>query len=213
MTGRAARVAGVLTVLTALLVSPGWAGVPMEQLRGSVDRVIQTLESPAYKGEGKVAERRAVLRKLANEIFDFPEMARRSMGRHWQARSPQEREEFTTLMGDLLERSYIAKIESYGGEKIFYTTERVDGDIATVNTKILSKTGAEIPVDYRLLQRGPRWLVYDVNIEGVSLVSNYRTQFNKIIQTASYEELVRRMKAKQEEFDVPAKTAPKARGQ
>jgi phospholipid transport system substrate-binding protein len=213
MTGWAARIAAVAAALTTLVASPGWGGVPTEQLRGSVDRVIQTLESPAYKGEAKLAERRMVLRKIANEIFDFPEMARRSMGRHWQARSPQEREEFTALMSDLLERSYIAKIESYGGEKILYTTERVEGDIATVNTKILSKTGAEIPVDYRLFQRGPRWLVYDVNIEGVSLVSNYRTQFNKIIQTASYEELVRRMKVKQEEFDVPTKTAPKAKGQ
>src|SRR4030095_12706142 len=101
---------------------------------------------------------------------------------------------------DLLERSYISKIELYGGEKIVYANERIDGDVATVGTKIITKNGADVPVDYRMAERGARWLVYDVNIEGVSLVSNYRTQFNKIIQTNGYNSLVERMKVKQNEF-------------
>jgi phospholipid transport system substrate-binding protein len=105
------------------------------------------------------------------------------------------------LFGDLLERAYISKIELYGGEKIAYTGESIDGDFALVKTKILTpKQGTEVPVDYRLLRRGERWLVYDVVIEGISLVSNYRTQFNKIIQSSSYQELVKKMKTKQEEF-------------
>jgi len=188
--------AGLLVVLVA---APAWAGVPTDQLRGSIERVVKALDTSALKGEARAAERRVVVRKIANDIFDFAEIARRSLGRHWPARSDREREEFIMLFGDLLERSYISKIELYGGERILYTSERVDGDVATVSTRIVSKNGTAVPVDYRLLKRGDRWLVYDVSIEGVSLVANYRTQFNKIIQTSSYAELVKKMKAKQGE--------------
>ena len=117
------------------------------------------------------------------------------------------------LFADLLERSYISKIELYGGEKILYTGERVEGDQASVATRIITKNGTDVPIDYRMLKRGDRWLVYDVNIEGVSLVSNYRTQFNKIIQTASYNDLVQKMRTKQDELvsadqGKPKNTAP-----
>jgi phospholipid transport system substrate-binding protein len=139
------------------------------------------------------------VRKIANDIFDFAEIAKRSLARHWQGRSEAERKEFVGLFADLLERSYISKIELYGGEKILYTGERIDGDAASVTTKIITKNGTEVPIEYRLLRQSDRWLVYDVSIEGVSLVSNYRTQFNKIIQTSSYAELVKKMKAKQDE--------------
>jgi len=179
--------------------------------------VIKTLENPALKGDGKAAERRAAIRRVANDIFDFPEIARRSLGRHWQGRTDRERDEFVTLFGDLLERSYISRIEQYGGERIQFINERVEGDLAVVGTRIITKSGAEVPVDYRLLRRGDRWLVYDVSIEGVSLVSNYRTQFNKIIQTSSYAELVKRMRAKQDEaspsFDEEAGKKGKVRAQ
>ena len=186
--------------LVALLVAaPAWAGAPTDQLRGSIDRVVKTLESPGMKGEAHAADRKAAVRRIANDIFDFAEIAKRSLGRHWPPRTEPERKEFVGLFADLLERSYISKIELYGGEKILYTGERVDGDTASVMTKIITKSGTEVPIEYRLLHQGERWLVYDVSIEGVSLVSNYRTQFNKIIQTASYAELVRKMKAKQGE--------------
>ena len=162
--------------------------------------MVKTLDNPALKGEAKVTERRAAVRKIANDIFDFSEIARRSLGRHWAGRSEAEQKEFVALFGDLLERAYISKIDTYGGEKIVYTGERSEGDIAIVNTKIISKNGTEVPIDYRMLRKTERWLVYDVNIEGVSLVSNYRTQFNKIIQTSSYAELVKKMKTKQGEL-------------
>jgi phospholipid transport system substrate-binding protein len=202
-------------LLVALTANPAGAGAPTEQLRGSIDRVMKTLDSPTLKGEGKAGDRRTAVRKIANDIFDFGEIARRSLGRHWQARSDKEREEFVGLFGDLLERSYISKIELYGGEKIVYTGERVDGDVAAVNTKIVTKNATEVPIEYRLLRRGERWLVYDVSIEGVSLVSNYRTQFNKIIQTSSYGELVKKMKAKQDEvsFGEDTSKAGKAKTQ
>ena len=188
--------AGLLILST---VQGGWAATAQEQLKGAIERVVSTLDSPAMKGEGKAAERRAAVRQIANEIFDFGEIARRSLGRYWQPLSEAQRAEFVGLFGDLLERSYISKIELYGGEKIIYSGERVDGDLATVSTKIITKNGTEVPVDYRLFRRGDNWMIYDVNIEGISLVSNYRTQFNKIIQTSGYNALVDRMKAKQTE--------------
>jgi phospholipid transport system substrate-binding protein len=191
-------------VLASLLALPvareAWAGAPTDQLRGAIDRVIKTLEDPALKGPEKIRDRRAAVRKLANDIFDFSETAKRSLARHWPTRTDREREEFVVLFGDLLERSYISKIELYGGERIMYVGESVDSDQATVRSKIITKQGNEVPVDYRLLKRGDRWLVYDISVEGVSLVNNYRTQFNKIIQTSSYAELVKKMKTKQEEF-------------
>ncbi|MGH7372909.1 MAG: MlaC/ttg2D family ABC transporter substrate-binding protein [Candidatus Rokuibacteriota bacterium] len=190
-----------VTGLVAAGAAPAGAGVPTEQLRGAVERVLKTLDDPALKGEGKVGERRVAVRKIANEIFDFGEIAKRSMARHWQPLSEAQRNEFVGLFADLLERSYISKIETYGGEKIQYTAERADGEYATVSTRIITKNGTEVPVDYRLIKRpGDRWLVYDVSIEGVSLVSNYRTQFNKIIQTTSYNELVSKLRNKQDEL-------------
>ena len=176
------------------------AGVPTDQLKGAIDRVVKTIEDPTLKGEDKAPDRRRAVRKVANDIFDWGEIARRSLARHWQPLTEQQRTEFVTLFADLLERSYISKIELYGGEKILYTGDRMDGDLSTVGTRIITKNGTEVPIDYRLLKRGERWLVYDVNIEGVSLVSNYRTQFNKIIQTASYNELVQKLKTKQDEL-------------
>jgi phospholipid transport system substrate-binding protein len=188
------------TLVAVGVPAPASAGVPTEQLRGAVERVLKTLDDPAYKGDGKLAERRAAVRKIANEIFDFAEIAKRSMARHWQPLSEAQRTEFVGLFADLLERSYISKIETYGGEKIQYTAERMDGDYSVVSTRIITKNGTEVPVDYRMIKRSDRWLVYDVSIEGVSLVSNYRTQFNKIIQTTSYRELVSKLKNKQDEL-------------
>ncbi len=196
---------GLLGVaLACLLVLPlageTWAGLPTDQLKGAIDRVVKTLDDPAYKGVDKATARRRAVRKVANDIFDFGEIARRSLARHWQPLTDKQRDEFVMLFADLLERSYISKIELYGGEKILYTGERVEGDQASVATRIITKNGTDVPIDYRMLKRGDRWLVYDVNIEGVSLVSNYRTQFNKIIQTASYNDLVQKMRTKQDEL-------------
>jgi len=196
---------GLLGVaLACLLVLPvareTWAGLPTDQLKGAIDRVVKTLDDAAYKGEDKATARRRAVRKVANDIFDFSEIARRSLARHWQPLTDKQREEFVMLFADLLERSYISKIELYGGEKILYTGERVEGDQASVATRIITKNGTDVPIDYRMLKRGDRWLVYDVNIEGVSLVSNYRTQFNKIIQTASYNDLVQKMRTKQDQL-------------
>ena len=200
MIGRQAVWLLLAVVLVSAWAPPGWAGQAQDQLKGAIDRVVSTLDSPALRGDSKIAERRAAVRKIADEIFDFGEIARRSLGRYWQPLTEPQRTEFVGLFSDLLERSYISKIELYGGEKIIYSGERVEGDLATVSTKIITKNGTEVPVDYRLFKKGDRWMIYDVNIEGISLVSNYRTQFNKIIQTNGYNALVERMKVKQNEF-------------
>jgi phospholipid transport system substrate-binding protein len=198
----------LVLAVAVVLAQPGafpaassvFAGAPTDQLRGQIDKVLKLLEDPELKKETKVAERRVAVRRVAEQIFDFGETAKRSLGRHWASRTPTERDEFIPLFADLLEHSYLSKIELYGGEKIAFAGDSVDGDQATVRTKILTKSGSEVPVDYRMLRKGDRWAVYDVIIEGVSLVSNYRTQFNKIIQTSSYEELVKKLRAKQGEF-------------
>ena len=182
------------------------AGAPTDQLKTAVDQMVKILEDPALKAEGREKERRAAIRREAETVFDFGETAKRALGRHWQPLAEKDRQEFTSLFTDLIERAYISRIERYSGERVTYTGESVDGALASVRTRFVTKQGTEIPIDYRMQQRGDRWLVYDVVVEGVSLINNYRTQFDKIIQTSSYAELVRKLKA----AEVAAPAAPKS---
>jgi phospholipid transport system substrate-binding protein len=203
----------VLTVfagLVCLFPAGAWffpvqalAGAPTDQIKGAIDQVIRTIEDPALKQASMAEQRRAAIRKQAEGLFDFTETAKRALGRHWPELNDVQQREFASLFTDLLERSYINRIEQYGGERIVYSGDSIEGDTATVRTKFITKQGTEIPVDYRLLRRGDRWLAYDVFVEGISLVSNYRTQFDRIMRTASYPELVRRMRANQAEFGAP----------
>ncbi|HEU4371088.1 MAG TPA: ABC transporter substrate-binding protein [Methylomirabilota bacterium] len=191
-----------LVAMAAVLTSggPAWAGAPTDQLRERVDRVLRVLEDPELRRSARTPERRGAIRTIAHEIFDFREISQRSLARHWQARTAAERDEFIRLFADLLERSYVGKIEMYsGGERIQYTGESANGGQATVRTRIVTRTGGEIPVDYRMHRVDERWMVYDVALEGVSLVANYRAQFNKIIQTSSFKGLVDKLKAKEAE--------------
>lgn len=196
------------TVLVLLSADQAAAGPPTDQVRGSIDRVLKILSDPDLKKDARTAERRAAIRTVANEIFDFTEISQRSLARHWAARTPAERQEFVSLFGNLLEHSYITKIEAYSGERIQYTGEVPDGEQAVVKTRIVTKQGVEIPVDYRMFLKAERWRAYDVNIEGVSLVANYRTQFNTVIQRNGYSDLVVKLKAKQDEG--PAARPPAA---
>jgi phospholipid transport system substrate-binding protein len=210
-----ALVLGVM-LAGAMAARDAWAGAPTEQLRTQIERAIKVLEDPELAKESRMPERRAAIRRIANEIFDFTETTRRSLGPHWQARTPQEREEITRLFADLLERSYIGRIETYSGEKIQFVGDSVDGDQANVRTRLVTKQGTEVPVDYRMHRVGDRWLSYDVAIEGVSLVANYRAQFNKIIQTSGYASLVKKLVAKEQEGvqadrELPVKKASQAK--
>jgi len=189
---------GLALTATALVAAPpAWAGPPADQLFTRIDEVLRTLDDPELKKPVRAQERRQTIRRLAGDIFDFEEIARRSLGRHWQARTPAERQEFVQVFGDLLERAYIGKIELYTGEKVAFLGDAIDDELATVRTRIVTRQGTEIPVDYRMLRRGDRWRAYDVIIEGVSLVANYRSQFDKVIQRTSYQQLVQQVRARQ----------------
>jgi phospholipid transport system substrate-binding protein len=190
--------ASVFALAISLAAAPASAGEPTDQLKASVEQVIKVLDDPALKADPP--KRRVAVREVASRTFDFGEAAKRSLGRHWQNLSETDRQEFTGLFTDLLERGYVARIEEYSGEKIAYTGDTADGATATVKTRFTTKKGTDIPVDYRMLKKGDRWLVYDVSVEGLSLIGNYRGQFNKIIETSSFQDLVKRMKARTEEF-------------
>lgn len=200
-------VAALPLLLTA---APALAGAPTDQLKSSIDQVIKVIEDTALKAEGSTEKRRVAIREAAGNTFDFGEAAKRALGKHWQSLSEPDRQEFTGLFADLLERGYVARIEEYSGEKIIYISDNVDADAATVKTKFTTKKGTEIPIDYRMLRKGDRWLVYDVAVEGLSLVGNYRGQFNKIIETSSYQDLVKKMKARNDEFVAPAAAKKKS---
>jgi phospholipid transport system substrate-binding protein len=183
--------------LVALAVAvPAWAGAPTEQVRQYTDQVRRILDDPALRS----ADKRVAVRKVAIDIFDVNETARRALGPHWQSRTANERNEFVQLFADLLERTYISKIDLYRGERLQYTSEVVDGEFATVRAKVITNKGLEVPVEARMLKRGDQWLIYDIAIENVSLISNYRTQFDRIIRTASYGELVRKLKENRDQF-------------
>ena len=178
------------------MASSALAGPVTDQLKVGIERVLKTITDPAFQGPGRADERRRALREITDPMFDWTEMAKRALGRHWHTRTEAERQEFVPLFHNLLARTYVTRIERYDGEQITYTGESIDGDQAIVRTKVLDKTSRELPVEYRMV-RAPngRWTIYDVLIEGVSLVANYRSQFDQIIRTASYERLVAKLKS------------------
>lgn len=187
---------------------PAWAAAPTDQLREYTEHVLKVLEDPALKPEDRKPERRAAVRKVAVVAFDVQETARRALGPHWQARTPAEREEFVLLFAELLEQTYISRIDYFGGERLRFVSEKIDGDYASVRAHVITRQGTEVPVDARMLRKGDRWLIYDVVIENVSLINNYRAQFDRIIRTASYGDLVKKLKTRGELSDGREPTKP-----
>jgi phospholipid transport system substrate-binding protein len=173
------------------------AGVPTEQIKSTVDKALVILKDPRFKAAEKGAERRERLRAILLVRFDFTEMSKRALGPNWRRRTPQEQEEFTRLFADLLERAYAATIESYSDEKITYVGEKLDGSYADVHTKIFTSKSEEFSITYKTHLVGTEWKIYDVIVENISMVNNFRSQFNRVISNASYEELVQRLKSKQ----------------
>jgi phospholipid transport system substrate-binding protein len=173
------------------------AATPTESVRETVDNILAILKDPALKGEQKKKERREKLKEVIYRRFDFTEMAKRSLGSEWRRHSPEEQKEFVQLFRELLENSYLDKIESYNGQEVRYLKERVDNNYAEVDTKLVDNKGQEFSIVYRLYNTGGDWKVYDVVIEDISLVNNYRAQFSRVLAKSSYAELVDRMKKKQ----------------
>ena len=190
-------------VMLGLAAGIAAAGEPLEKIRETVDAVLAVLEDETLRAPEGRELRRQKLRQAVHQRFGFEEMARRALGRHWRDLSAEQRQEFVGLFSDLLERSYVGKIESAGaGSKVEYTRETIDEDgFASVLSMITNRLDSQIEVEYRLLQRNgnAHWEVYDVVIEGVSLINNYRTQFNNIIHRTSYDGLVNQLRLKQEQ--------------
>ena len=202
---RTHRSISLAAVLVLALASDAWAGPPTDQLRTYTDEVLKVLQNPALT----LAQRREAVKHLAEDVFEVSETAQRALGQHWQQRTPAEREEFVKLFANLLEQTYISRIDEFGGEKLTYVSEQIDGDRAIVRAKITTKNGTDVPVESRLLMKGNRWLIYDILVENLSLVSNYRSQFDRVIRTTSYEELVKRLKTKGDFLsEKPTKTQP-----
>jgi phospholipid transport system substrate-binding protein len=194
---------------TILLLSAIWlgsigmasAGEPTEVIRQTTDQVSKILEDPGLQGPAKQAERQARLHQIAEQVFDWQAMAQRALAVHWRGRTPQQRQEFVGLFRDLVERTYMNRLEAATQEKqdIQYVGEQVDGSRAAVKTNVVTKRNQQVPIEYRLQKTDGRWKVYDVLVEGISLVNNYRSQFNQIISSSSYDALVQKMKSRQED--------------
>jgi phospholipid transport system substrate-binding protein len=189
----------VLAMWLMLAANPAASDTPIQVVQTAVEQVVQVVQESDLEKPDAAARHRGQIQLIAEQLFDFPEMARRTLAQHWKDRSAQERDEFVRLFRDLLRRAYVGRLEKYSGERIVYMGETVDGEYATVRSKIVTGGGTEIPIDYRLRQAGSRWVVFDIAISGVSFVSSYRSQFNRIIQTSSYDALLRGLRLKRGE--------------
>jgi phospholipid transport system substrate-binding protein len=183
-------------LLLGLTASVAAALTPTETGRSRVDEALLSLSrTPGHTAEAS-ERRRVEVRRAADALFDFPDMSRRALGRHWTDRTPAERQEFVRLFTDLIAVAYIGKIDRYAGESIAYTGERVEGDTASVRSQVVTAKGSQIPVEYRLHRANDGWTAYDVLIENVSLVGTYRSQFDRVIKAESFATLLRRLREK-----------------
>lgn len=180
----------------------GAASAPTDELKSSIDAMLDILRDKDLARPDKKQERRSRIKDVIRDRFDFKEMARRSLARNWNKRSSEEKNEFVEVFSDLLQSSYIGKIEGYTDEKITYDKEELKkkGKYGIVSTTIITKD-VNIPIDYKLILKNDKWWVYDVVVEGVSFVSTYRSQYNKVIKKESYAKLIEKMKTKLDEIN------------
>lgn len=176
-------------------INPVWAASPVQEIKVTVNRVLEIINDPKLKGENNRNARRDKLRETIFPRFDFSEMAKRALGKHW-GRNPEKQREFVAAFSQLLEDSYAEQIEAANAAKVAFTNERIDGEFAEVSTKVTSPKGEETPIVYKLHRVGSEWKVYDVIIANISLVNNYRSQFNRVLTNASLDELIKRIKEK-----------------
>ncbi len=189
---------GVLVLMLGLVTS-AFAGEPQERLKTGIDKVIAVLSDHSLKGQAKKTERQAKLRAVADSFFDWRELSRRTVAESWNKYSPKQQDEFIASFSELLQKTYIRKLEKYNNEKVNYLKEQVDGDRAFINTEVVMKD-KKIPINYVMIKHG-QWLVYDVVVEGVSLVKNYRSQFQKILSKDTPEGLNKRIRDKIKALD------------
>ncbi len=188
----------VLTFCLLLVPAVVHAGTssPQDPLQTSIDAILAILKDDSLQGEANTALRREALRKKIYERFDFEKMSQFSLGRHWRDKTPEERQAFVTLFSQLLENTYVGKIEDYTDEQVMYVKEQVRNDKAQIDTIIVTDN-VEIPIDYRMYRTGDgQWMVYDIVVEGVSLVANYRSQFTRMLESDSFESLLQTLEKK-----------------
>jgi phospholipid transport system substrate-binding protein len=179
-----------------VIARPGAAETPMEAIKQTTDKILSILANPDLEGPNKERQRKELIMQAVNEQFDWERMARSVLATHWASRTAEEKKDFTELFSKLLESAYMDKVESYSGQKIRYDGQKVEGDYATVSVRIETKQGTEIPVKYYLIEEHGKWLVYDIQIEGVSLIYNYRMQISEILNRSSFNGLMDKLRAK-----------------
>lgn len=172
-----------------------FAGPPTEEIRAAVNQGVEILKGAKLDDGRQRAEVINRLRVIVYPLFDFREMAKRSLGSHWRRISPQQQDEFVTSFTELLEKSYADKIDLYDGQKVAYAGETIDRDFAVVNTKLIGKNQS-FSVDYKLQLVDGKWKIYDVVAENISLVNNYRSQFNRILTNSSFDDLIQMIRSK-----------------
>ncbi len=163
---------------------------PIDQVKPTLDKILEVLLDSSLKGDVKKVERRAIVMSIIKTRFDFREMSRKVLGKTWAKITHGDQDHFTSLMTELLENVYIGKLESYSGQKIDYTGERIKNDKALVSTTI-DNNGEKIPLHYLLINRKSNWMVFDINIDGVSLIKNYRQQFKSVLKRDGFPGLVK----------------------
>jgi phospholipid transport system substrate-binding protein len=200
--GLASAIVGLLLLLGAVTVQSAAAGGPTDAMKTTIDEVLKIVQDKDLKQPGRVEERRRRLEQVVGDRFDYQEMSRRSLGAPWNTVSDKEKEEFVALFRTLLINSYADKIETYSGEGVQYLNERTEKEYAEVRTKVLTGK-VEIPLDYRLINKGDEWRVYDVVVDGISLVNNYRGQFSKILRSGTFADLVDQLRKKSNKSNSP----------
>jgi phospholipid transport system substrate-binding protein len=170
------------------------AGAPTEAIRGAVDEGVQILQNGKLDNQKQRSQVIDRLRQIVYPLFDFTEMGKRSLGANWRRLTPQQQKEFVSVFTALLEKTYADQIDLYNGQKVVYTGESIEGEYAQVDSRIIDKNGQTYSVVYRLHQVDGKWRIYDVVAENISLVNNYRSQFNRVIGKSSFEELLKIMK-------------------
>ena len=181
-------------------------GTPTEAMKTTVSQALGVLQDQALKKPERTEERVAQLKKIADLRFDYGEMAKRSLGGQWEKLAERERHEFVDLFTEFLTATYVERIHAYSGEEVTFLNERLEGNYAEVKSIMVGKK-TEIPMDYRLMKKGNDWKAYDVVVDGISLVRNYREQFGTILRSSSYEHLAQILREKNTQFNVKTKSA------
>ncbi|HEX6768543.1 MAG TPA: ABC transporter substrate-binding protein [Candidatus Binatia bacterium] len=189
-------VAWALALISHMDGALALAGEPLEIVKSAGERVIAVLKDPKLKAPDKKKERVERLKEIINPIFDYDEMARRTLGAHWRRRTPAEQQEFLKLFRAFLETVYSEKVDLYEGERAVFGRETIDQGYAEVESKVTNSKGEESPVLYRLKRTDGKWKVYDAVVENISIVNNYRSQFDRVLNKSSFEELKKLLREK-----------------